>query len=443
MVNPAQFAGRKAGLRPDSYAREDAVFRGLIVLALLLEVVVYIEPAPVDLLLLVCLAMALTMGKLRFPTLSVLPVVALVAFGLANLLSMYDPIDPSIAFKYMLVTFYLAGTWFFFVGVEGRYGKSFMALMINTYCAAGFVSALLGIGAYFGLIPFKDTLLLGGRARGLFKDCNVYGPFFVPVALFALTRIMDSRSTLREKGPSVAVLISSVLAMLLCFSRACWINFGLALAIFLTGQVAFRGLRSQLSPREIRARMRAGIGLLFAGGVLLAAINEIPVVSDMMSQRLTSNGLQYYDRVRFATQDLALETAKQHLLGIGPGQVELAFDYATHSMYVRILTENGALALIALLVFIGATAWRSICVIERAEDPWYRELNLVVLACIAGHLVNSFVIDTVHWRHIWFIYALPWAPARLRSYSVAFASRMARIDLSRRPVLAGSGFTGR
>src|SRR6185312_5015838 len=141
MVNPAQFAGRKGGLRPDSYAREDAVFRGLIVLALLLEIVVFIEPAPVDLLLLVCLAMALTMGKLSFPTLGVLPVVALVAFGLANLVSMYDPIDPSIAFKYMLVTFYLLGTWFVFVGVEGRYGKSFIALMINTYCAAGFVSA--------------------------------------------------------------------------------------------------------------------------------------------------------------------------------------------------------------------------------------------------------------------------------------------------------------
>ena len=443
MVSPAQYRGRRIAARSLGYQREDGVFRGLIIAALLLEIVVYIEPAPVDVVLVICLAVALVLGKLRFSALTALPVVSLSVFALANVISMYDPIDPSIAFRYMLVTFYLIGTWFFFAGVAGRYGKPFIAAMINTYCVAGLISALLGIGAYFGLLPFTDTLLLGGRARGLFKDCNVYGPFFVPVALFALTRIMDPRSTLREKIPAITVAIPSVLAMLLCFSRACWINFVLALVVFLVGQVGFAGLRAQISRREVRRRVRFGVGVLAAGVVMLTAINEIPVVSEMMAQRVTSNGLQYYDRVRFATQDLALEMAKHHPLGIGPGQVELMFNYATHSMYVRILTENGAVALLALLVFLAATTWRSIDVIRHAEDPWYRELNLVVLACIAGHLVNSFVIDTVHWRHIWFIYALPWAPVRLRSHALAVAARVNRIQLGRRPALATSGFTGR
>jgi hypothetical protein len=427
--------------------REDSIFRVLVVLALLLEIVVYIEPAPVDLLLVVCLPVALILGKLRFSGLSVLPVVSLVFFALANLVSMHDPIDPSVAFRYLLVTFYLLGSWFFFVGVEGRYGKPFLAAMINTYCLAGFISALLGIGAYFGLLPFTGTLLLGGRARGLFKDCNVYGPFFVPAALFALTRIMDSRSTLREKIPSMAVLGPSLLAILLCFSRACWINFVIALAVFLVGQIAFGGLRIQLTHREVRRRILAGVGIVAACAVSFVLIDEIPAVSGMMAQRVTTNGLQNYDRVRFATQDLALETARRQPLGIGPGQVELAFNYATHSMYIRILTENGAVALLAILMFIGATIVRSVAVIQRAEDPWYRELSLVVLACIAGHLVNSFVIDTVHWRHIWFIYAIPWAPARLHNYSLVLASRGARVNLSRgqnhRLVLAAPGYTGR
>jgi hypothetical protein len=423
--------------------REDRIFRAAVMLTILLEIIVFIEPAPVDLAVVLCLGVALLLGKLRFPGLDVLPVVTLVVFALANLVSMYDPIDPSVAFRYVLVTFYLAGTWFFFTGVAGRYGKPFLAVMINTYCLAALISAVLGVGAYFGVLPFKDTLLLGGRARGLFKDCNVYGPFFVPSALFALTRIMDSRSTLREKSPAIVVGLFSVLAILLSFSRACWINFVLALVIFLGGQLFFSGLRSQISRREIQQRIRAGTGLLAGGALSVVLLSQVPVVADMMDQRLTSNGLQDYDRVRFATQELALETAKARPLGIGPGQVELAFDYATHSLYVRILTENGVFGLLALLTFIGGTAWRCVTVIQRAEDPWYRELNLVVLATIAGHMVNSFVIDTVHWRHIWFIYALPWAPLRLRSYSVAFASRAAQINLNRRPALAAPGISGR
>jgi len=254
---------------------------------------------------------------------------------------------------------------------------------------------------------------------------------------------MDSRSTLREKIAPVAVLIPSALAVLLCFSRACWINFVLALAVFLVGQVAFPGLRCQLSRRELQQRIRLGFGIVAVGVVSFLLLEAVPAVSDMMALRVTSNGLQDYDRVRFATQNLALETAKTHLLGIGPGQVELVFDYATHSMYVRILSENGIVALIAILVFILATAARSVRIIEQAEDPWYREVNLVVLACIAGHLVNSFVIDTVHWRHIWFIYALPWAPVRLRQYSVGLARQASGIKFRGQPVFTSIGLTTR
>ncbi len=423
--------------------REDSILRAFTGLAILLEIVVFIEPAPVDALLMLCLAAALMMGKLNFHSLSALPVVALLVFALANLVSMYDPLDPVRAVWYVLVTFYLVASWFFFVGIGGRYGKPALASMINTYCLAGMISAILGIGAYFGVFPFQSRLLLAGRARGLFKDCNVYGPFFVPVVLFALTRIMDARTALREKGPAFAVLVPSALAILLCFSRACWINFVLALAVFLVGQVAFPGLRSQISRLEVRRRIGIGLGVVVIGSIAFLLLEEVPAVSEMMALRVTSSGLQDYDRIRFATQTLALASARSHPLGIGPGQVELVFDYATHSMYLRILSENGVIALFAILAFILSTALRSVRMIEHAEDPWYREINLVVFACIVGHLVNSFFIDTVHWRHIWFIYALPWAPARLRSYGASLARQTARIAFNRRPVFTTPGLTAR
>lgn len=423
--------------------REDTIFRSFVVIALLLEIVVVIEPAPVDGVIVVALIAGLVLGKLAFPTLGVVPVIALVVFGLANLVSMYDVPAPDRAFLYLLVTFYLVASWFFFVGVAGRYGKPFVATMIDTYCIAGVISAILGIGAYFGVMPYTSQLLLAGRARGLFKDCNVYGPFFVPVALFALTRVLDAHTSRREKLIPILVMTASALATFLCFSRACWINFVLALAVFLVGQVAFPGLRIQLSRQDLRRRITVAAGVLALGSISMVFLMALPSISEMLAQRVTSSGLQSYDRVRFATQTLALETAEKHPLGLGPGQVEELFDYSTHSMYVRILSENGVIALLALLIFIGATMARSISVIERAEDPWFREMNLVVLACIVGHLVNSFVIDTVHWRHIWFIYALPWSPVSLRKYPLRAATALSRVRTRHQPVFAAPGFPGR
>src|ERR1700722_2282772 len=93
--------------------REDSVLCAFTGLAILLEIVVFIEPAPVDALLMLCLAAALIMGKLQFHSLSALPVVALLVFALANLVSMYDPLDPERAVWYVLVTFYLVASWFF------------------------------------------------------------------------------------------------------------------------------------------------------------------------------------------------------------------------------------------------------------------------------------------------------------------------------------------
>jgi O-antigen ligase len=424
------------------HSREDSLFQALVIAALCLEIVVFIEPAPVDAIILLGLLVGLGLRKFSFEGMGTLPLVSLVAFCLANLVSMYDPLDPERAVFYVLVTLYLVASWFFFVGLAGRYGKPFMATMINAYCIAGLVSALLGIAGYFHLVPFWQQLLLADRARGFFKDCNVYGPFLVPPAIFALSRVVDGRIPWREKAAPVLMIVTSFMAMFLSFSRACWANCGIAAGIYLCGQLAFPGLRRELSPKELRSRIRIGAAVVVGGVLAVGLLMLTSAVSDMVEKRVTSNGLQYYDRIRFATQSIALDTAKERPLGIGPGQAEVMFDYATHSLYVRLLSENGVLGLLSLLVFILATMARCITVIQRGEDLWFREVNLIVLACIAGHLFNSFVIDTVHWRHIWFIYALPWAPVRLRKYPFRMAAR-SRAAMTGGHAFAAPGFTGR
>jgi hypothetical protein len=215
------------------------VFRGLVILTMCLEIVVFIEPAPVDVLIVFCLGLAAALGKLDFRAVPTKPFVALAVFALANLISMYDPLDPARAAWYVFVTLYLVASWLFFTGLAGRYGQPMITTLINTYCVAGLFSAFLGIGGYLHLLPYQDTLLLQGRARGLFKDCNVYGPYFVPMALFALTRLLKRRVAWSAKLFASLIFLASLVAMLLSFSRACWLNFGVAMLVFFTAQQVF------------------------------------------------------------------------------------------------------------------------------------------------------------------------------------------------------------
>jgi O-antigen ligase len=374
---------------------------------MILEIVVFIEPAPVDALLMVILAGALLFGKLDFRAMGPMPAAFIGLFAFMNLASLYDIFDPAHGTAYVAVTLYLAASWMLFAGLIGRYGKPLMMTLIAAYCVAGLISSLLGVAGYFHLVPFWKQLLLNGRARGLFKDCNVYGPFFVPMAMFAFPGLMDSRSPVRTRLWNAAIFAAAVLAIVLCFSRACWLNFAVALAVFFAGQL-------MMQPRSQRVRGLTRIaGIVVVGGIGLIILLNVPAVHSMLEVRMNSDRLQGYDRIRFATQSLALQAAETHVFGIGPGQSEAVFDYSTHSMYLRILAENGVLALAALLGFIGATMARCVTLMRRAVDPRIREISLAVFATIAGHLVNSFVIDTVHWRHIWFIYALPWVSAPL------------------------------
>ena len=389
----------------------DRLFQNLVCLAMVLEIVVCVEPAPVDAVVVACLVIGVLSGKVRLSLVGYLPLISLTVFALANLVSMYDPGDPERAIWYLAVTFYLIGSWFFFVGVIGRYGPPLVTRLIDAYCFAGLISAMLGIGGYFHFLPFQDVLLIAGRARGLFKDPNVYGPYFVPVALFALTRAGGAIGWMR-KTLFALLFQAAVAAILLCFSRACWINFAVSLLVYFSAQFLMRNRATQL-----RRTSRVALSVVAVSAVAAILLLSTPMTRKMLDQRVTPDGLQNYDRVRFATQSLALESAEERPLGIGPGQSELLFDYSTHSMYLRVLSENGAIALISLLVFIGGTIARSITLIRRAEAHWFRETNVVVVAVIAGHLVNSFVIDTVHWRHIWFIYSIPWIDARLREAS--------------------------
>ena len=91
-------------------------------------------------------------------------------------------------------------------------------------------------------------------------------------------------------------------------------------------------------------------------------------------------------------------------LGVGPGRSDDAFGLEPHNLYLHSLTEGGWLAGLGLLAFLS---WNMIKGMVAVSRKWQlRPQATVILACTVGTLLQSFFIDSTHWRHLWLLLAL-------------------------------------
>ena len=91
------------------------------------------------------------------------------------------------------------------------------------------IAALAGIVGYFRVLPGRaELLLLYDRARGTFKDPNVFGAFLILPALLALQTVIAGRFAQALRRAWLLLGLFTV-GVLLSFSRAAW------------GQFAFTG----------------------------------------------------------------------------------------------------------------------------------------------------------------------------------------------------------
>lgn len=97
------------------------------------------------------------------------------------------------------------------------------------------------------------------------------------------------------------------------------------------------------------------------------------------------------------------------LIGWGPGQANIVLGMATHSLYIRAFVEHGYLGALVLFLLIMVTVIR-VTGLALTAPGWQQGFFAVVAACLVGALANSVVIDSIHWRHLWLLMGLAWAP---------------------------------
>jgi O-antigen ligase len=371
-----------------------AHYHAAVALAFALLGVVLVEPAPSDGVFVVLMAIALVGRRFRLTAVPFPVIAALGTLAAFSLLSAVQVADQARAASYFLISVFVAAMALWLSGYVVTRGRA--RLVVRAYLVAAVSSAVLGVLALFAPVPGAEVLTQGGRARALFQDPNVFGPFLIPALLIVIEEILRPR-LLSARLPTKAV-IAAILALgiLFSYSRGAWLNLAVALIVMSSVLLLRRG------------GARRALGLLAIAGVatvVVAATVAATGSGDFLAERAQ---LQAYDEERFSGQRAGLEPALRYPFGVGPGQFESIAQISAHSTYARVLGEQGFPGLVVLLALFGFTLAVALGSAARGRGT-YGIGSVALLGAWCGLLANSFVVDTLHWRHLWIVAALIWA----------------------------------
>jgi hypothetical protein len=368
---------------------------------------VLIEPAPTDVLSMLLLVTGLLVGRLSLkyvdPAFGL--TLALWGFLLANVASTLFTFNLNASLRYLLLTTYLL-TFAVFVKL---YVQSFrtMRIVLMGYLVSAALSMGLVILGYLG-IGTDMFLEYNTRAAALFKDANVFGPFLVFPTIFLVDEILHPQMIERWAWMKWVGVIGLGFGVFLSGSRGAWGNLAIAAAIYAVLTYLTRPAAAAIHPRQPNPFMLPTITAVLVA-LLIAILLRIPTrisnaVTDLAQKTWVYRAkTQLYDPSRFARQLEGIYAGLDHPLGVGPG----IWDNA-HSLYVRTFAEHGVLGLIALLLALAIVLTRLLALALEGRGRRYGLSARVVFACLTGALVNSFVIDSIHWRHLWLMVGLAW-----------------------------------
>lgn len=372
----------------------------LIFFMMLSSSFVLIEPSPYDFFMLLVVGSSLIFGFMHFEREVFIPLIVLLLLLIFQIISVLFAKEIYISISYLVITIYLMISWVAMVGIGQRFKTSFLSIIINGYLVSAVLSALIGISAYFGLLPESNMLLMYGRAKAFFKDPNVFGPFLVLPSLFALILYEKERSFRLKKVIFALLFIILLTGVFVSFSRAAWGNWILSFSIYFV-----------LTKQEILIkRITTIISLGLISIPIMMWLANSAFVEELFKSRLSFQG---YDDSRFAIQKEAIITGLKNPMGIGPGQSELTFQIAPHSLYARLITENGIISLLLFLFFLFISIHQSYKSYKLSIDQYSLYFS-VICASLIGLSFNSFFIDTLHWRHFWLLLVLAWCVPRQR-----------------------------
>jgi len=377
-----------------------ALQRALVWLVGASGAIVFIEPSPYEIVTLVATVIFFATGlRLRLVFMPLLLVLFLLNVGYT--MGAIPVLDSPGVTSWIATSWYMAVTVIFFAMVLSEDTDARLDMLRRGLIAGAMVAAIAGIAGYFNLVPGgHDLLTLYDRARGTFKDPNVFGAFLILPALLVLQSVVSDRfGKSFRSGIAFGIM---ALAILLAFSRAAWGGLILTAAFMLALMV----LTSRSQAKRSRIIVMAAVAVII-GAALVAVLLSFDSVSEMFKQRASFD--QSYDEGRFGRfgrHILGAEMALDLPFGIGPLQFIRYFPEDTHNSYLNAFMSGGWISGVcypALVFVTSVLGFRYVFV----RVPWQRTY-LAIFAAFLGTVGEGFIIDTDHWRHFWMMLGAMW-----------------------------------
>ena len=360
---------------------------------------VLIEPAPYEFMIILTALIFVATG-MRVRAGHVPLMLMLIFYNVGFATSLVPVIELPDTAKWTAVSCFLSLTTLFFAIVLAEDTERRTQVYMQGYILAAVMTSIIGVAAYFRVLPNSEMFIRALRAASTFKDPNVFAPFLILPGLIVMQRIMF--------GNLRAVLFNGIIMLIIAaglffaFSRGAWGHFG---ASFLM-MVFFIFVTTRSISDRLRIVVFTILGAV-AVAALIVALLSIGNVDALFKERASL--VQNYDAGhlgRFGRHILGALLALDHPLGVGPLQFAKYFPEDPHNSFLDAFSAGGWLggfAFIALVFVTVAIGLRHVFV----RTPW-QKTYIAAYATFLGEVGESYIIDVQHWRHYYLIMGMVW-----------------------------------
>lgn len=298
---------------------------------------------------------------------------------------------------YIAVSVFLAFTAVFYAALISSNPVKYGNLIAIALVAAATGTALLGILGYFNLIPGGEIFTLYGRAKGAFKDPNVFGPYLIFPTVYLVSCLIQW--PMQKSIKIVPVFFILIVGIFLSYSRAAW---GLT-ALSVAGIIGLSFLTELNFSKKSRIILIVFIGALFLFAAMMAALT-LDAVTDILDQRLSLK--KNYDDTRFTQHAFGFDLAARKPFGIGALEFGKNFVQDPHNTYLKMLLAYGWTGFISYVLLVLYTLFLSVPLLFKTR-PWQSLLQVSFIVWL-GHIIIGGLIDTDHWRHFYVLNGFVW-----------------------------------
>ena len=371
----------------------------IVWIAVVTSFFVMFEPAAYDLLIVGALVLFAFTG-LRLPRVLLPFLLLVILYQLGAVIALIKIYDQPKTMMWTIVGVFLAATGVFFSLFLVERTEIRARLISNAWIIAGAISGALAIIGYFHLAPFSESLLLYGRAKGAFKDPNVYAPHLIFPALILIQRLYSAnfRTSLMTLVPLGLV----VAGVLLSFSRGSWGHLIASTALM----TALTILAAPSPGRRARILVTC-IAAVGAAALLIIALLQIPSVEQLFLERAVLE--KSYDTGyggRFTNHTIGWRVVLDQPLGIGIFQFAKLVGIDVHNTYLNGFLSYGWLGGLSLIALTALTVFYGFRYVL-TPAPW-RPVFICAFSTWSVLMIEAAIIDVDHWRHQWALLGMTW-----------------------------------